>query len=54
MKEKCIDIKKPAELMKVTPQTVKRFFNADNHLHYPVTVLFKIARALEVSISTII
>lgn len=40
--------------MKVTPQTVRRFFNADNHLNYSVEVLFKIARALDVSIPAII
>lgn len=54
MDEKSMDEKKLAELMKVTPQTIKRFFKADNHLYYSVAVLFKIARALEVSIPTII
>ncbi len=54
MEEKRLEINQMAERMKVSPQTVRRFFNTDNRMNYSVEILFKIARALEVSIPTII
>lgn len=54
MKEKGIDEKKLAELMKVTSPTVKRLLNGANQEHMTILTAFKIARALGTNIPTIL
>lgn len=54
MQEKEIDIKKMAALMKVTPHTVKRLLDGADQTHLGIRVIFKIAKALDVSMTVII
>lgn len=51
MQEKEIDTKKMAQLMKVTPKTVSRLLSGADQSHLGIMVLFKIARALNVSMT---
>lgn len=51
MRDKEIDIKEMAFLMKVTPYTVRRLLNGADQSHLSIPVIFNIARALDVSMS---
>lgn len=54
MKEQNISEKRLAELIEVTLPTVKKFLKSANQSKISLVTIFRIARALEVNISTIL